>query len=246
MEKSKKRKTAREAIPKRIRFEVFKRDSFRCQYCGAQAPNVLLHVDHIDPVAKGGTNEILNLITSCSACNLGKSDIPLDDNSAVMKAVSQVEELQERREQLEMMLAWREGLRDLKDESIEKLCKYWEKNTPTWAVNDHGKKCIEKWLGDYSFDEIIKAMDIAARQYLELDSDGRVTVNIGVLVLIKYPEYVELNDNQKKTRTLKIFIIFVEFYEKDYRIILIIYVPYNGSRLQEAGMLRWMNYVKWR
>jgi len=43
-------------IPKRTRFEVLKRDRFRCQYCGASAPDALLHVDHIVPVAKGGDN----------------------------------------------------------------------------------------------------------------------------------------------------------------------------------------------
>ena len=44
----------RVAIPKSIRFEVFKRDSFTCQYCGESAPNVILNVDHIYPVSKGG------------------------------------------------------------------------------------------------------------------------------------------------------------------------------------------------
>ena len=53
----------RKSISKKNRFEVFKRDSFTCQYCGASAPDVLLEVDHIKPVASGGTNDILNLIT---------------------------------------------------------------------------------------------------------------------------------------------------------------------------------------
>lgn len=39
--------TNRKPISKTLRFEVFKRDSFKCQYCGAEAPNVLLHIDHI-------------------------------------------------------------------------------------------------------------------------------------------------------------------------------------------------------
>jgi 5-methylcytosine-specific restriction endonuclease McrA len=48
------------AISKKIRFEVFKRDSFICQYCGRSAPNVTLEVDHIEPISKGGTDDILN------------------------------------------------------------------------------------------------------------------------------------------------------------------------------------------
>jgi 5-methylcytosine-specific restriction endonuclease McrA len=53
---------ARKPIPKRIRFEVFKRDGFKCQYCGASAPDVLLQVDHIKPAAAGGEDDIINLI----------------------------------------------------------------------------------------------------------------------------------------------------------------------------------------
>ncbi len=62
----------RKAIPKSVRFEVFKRDNFTCQYCGRKAPDVVLEVDHINPVANGGENDILNLVTSCRDCNSGK------------------------------------------------------------------------------------------------------------------------------------------------------------------------------
>lgn len=82
---------SRKSISKKLRFEVFKRDSFTCQYCGAHPPKVVLHVDHIDPVANGGSNNIDNLVTSCDCCNLGKgarllSDIPqsLKDKSIAM------------------------------------------------------------------------------------------------------------------------------------------------------------------
>lgn len=62
----------RKAIGKKLRFDVFKRDGFKCMYCGAHPPGVLLHVDHINPVAEGGGNDIDNLVTSCEPCNLGK------------------------------------------------------------------------------------------------------------------------------------------------------------------------------
>jgi len=67
----------RVAISKRVRFEVFKRDSFTCQYCGAMPPKVPLEVDHVIPVSKGGDNHRMNLITSCFSCNRGKSNIEL-------------------------------------------------------------------------------------------------------------------------------------------------------------------------
>lgn len=64
--------TKRKAISIKTRFDVFKRDGFKCQYCGASPPNVLLHVDHIRPVFDGGDNGADNLVTSCEPCNLGK------------------------------------------------------------------------------------------------------------------------------------------------------------------------------
>jgi len=161
--------SARKPLSKSLRFEVFKRDSFRCQYCGGEAPNVLLHIDHIKPVADGGTNELTNLITSCMPCNLGKRDVPLADNAAVKKARVQLDELQERREQLELMMQWRESLRDLDQEAVERLAAYWNEHTPGWSVNDNGKRSIKKWLQNFSVEEICKAMDASATSYLEFD-----------------------------------------------------------------------------
>ena len=166
---------ARKAIPKRVRFEVFKRDNFKCQYCGATAPDVLLHIDHIKPVAKGGTNDILNLVTSCESCNSGKSDKLLNDNAAVNKSRTQLEALQERREQLEMMVQWQEGLKDLKDSAIDKLCEHWGELAPGFSVTDNGKKRLKKLVRDFPLNEIFEAMEIAAEQYLHFDDDGDVT-----------------------------------------------------------------------
>ena len=64
----------RKNVSNKTRFEVFKRDNFTCQYCGKSAPEVVLNVDHIEPVSKGGSNDISNLITSCFECNNGKGN----------------------------------------------------------------------------------------------------------------------------------------------------------------------------
>lgn len=64
---------ARKALSKKTRFEVFKRDGFKCMYCGAHPPAVLLEVDHIKPVAAGGGNDMDNLVSSCEPCNRGKA-----------------------------------------------------------------------------------------------------------------------------------------------------------------------------
>jgi hypothetical protein len=61
------------AVSKSVRFEIFDRDAFTCQYCGRRPPDVVLECDHIHPHSKGGGDEIVNLITSCYDCNRGKS-----------------------------------------------------------------------------------------------------------------------------------------------------------------------------
>lgn len=60
------------AVGPKMRFEVFKRDDFTCQYCGRKTPKVILECDHVVPRAEGGLDEIENLITSCFECNRGK------------------------------------------------------------------------------------------------------------------------------------------------------------------------------
>ena len=57
---------------------VFRRDGYRCQMCGASRDNgAELELDHITPVAKGGTNDIDNLQTLCKECNRNKADLIL-------------------------------------------------------------------------------------------------------------------------------------------------------------------------
>ncbi len=168
-------KTKRTSVSKSIRFEVFKRDSFKCQYCGASAPDVLLVLDHIEPVSKGGDNDLTNLITACAPCNTGKRDVRLDDRSAVIKARRQLEELQERREQLEMMMQWRQGLRELASDTVDELCSYWEDLAPGFIVSEYGRSNVRKWMRSFSVLEITQAMDVAADEYLKFDEKGNCT-----------------------------------------------------------------------
>lgn len=165
----------RKAISKKLRFDVFKRDNFKCQYCGAEAPKVVLHVDHINPVAKGGKNELLNLITACEGCNNGKSDRLLSDDSAVAKQRSQLEELAERREQLEMMLKWRDGLAELTDEQKLAIRAHFSKRVPGYSIKDESSIPSE-WIRKYPLAKILDAIDLAADRYLVFEA-GKPTVN---------------------------------------------------------------------
>lgn len=62
-------------LSKRTRFEILRRDEFACRYCGAKAPSVELHVDHVLPRKYGGTDDAWNLTAACVDCNLGKSHV---------------------------------------------------------------------------------------------------------------------------------------------------------------------------
>ena len=59
----------RQPIPRKLRHEVFMRDGYRCRECGASKDETSLEIDHIIPVARGGTNDIDNLQTLCRECN---------------------------------------------------------------------------------------------------------------------------------------------------------------------------------
>ena len=58
-----------------MRYDVMRRDGFKCVLCGATAADgAKLHVDHIYPVSKGGKTVMSNLRTLCERCNMGKSN----------------------------------------------------------------------------------------------------------------------------------------------------------------------------
>ena len=128
----------RRALGRKIRFDVFKRDLFVCQYCGAKAPEVVLHVDHMKPIIEGGTNDPFNLITSCAGCNLGKGKRLLSENHTLDLQRAQLEELEERRRQLEMMLEWRDELRNFKSIEIDLIADRISKRTG-YSLNQNGR-----------------------------------------------------------------------------------------------------------
>lgn len=165
----------RKSITKKLRFEVFKRDSFKCQYCGRTAPDVVLNVDHIKPVAEGGDNDITNLITSCFDCNMGKKDRLLDDQSMLEKQRKQLEELNERRQQLEMMMEWREGLMALEEDKVNFIAEKWSAAlNHQFSLNENGMKTVRKLLKKYEFNDILDSIESATSQYLVM-KDNKYT-----------------------------------------------------------------------
>jgi len=61
--------------------KVFKRDHFKCQYCGLDGLHrfenwLILTIDHVHPHARGGPRSMDNLVTACQPCNLIKGKRP--------------------------------------------------------------------------------------------------------------------------------------------------------------------------
>ena len=156
----------RKGISKSTRFEVFKRDSFTCQYCGKSATDVVLEVDHINPVSKGGDNDISNLITACFDCNRGKRDKKLTENQAIKKQKKELDKLNQRREQLEMMAQWRAELIDIENEEADKIMKLVSDSLGLNSkLTDTGRTKMKRLIKKYGFDEVLESSIIAYEQY---------------------------------------------------------------------------------
>jgi hypothetical protein len=184
----------RKPISNSIRFEVFKRDAFTCQYCGAKAPEVILNVDHINAVVSGGSNEIINLITSCFNCNSGKGARALNDTAIIEKQRKQIEELNERRTQLELLMAWRASLENIETETIDIICTAISKHSK-FRPSDAGRKHISKWLKKFSAAELLDALDICFLQYLKPDDDPKTLMGSWERAFCMTPRVAAINKN---------------------------------------------------
>lgn len=154
----------RKAVTKKMRFEVFKRDSFKCQYCGKSAPDVILEVDHIKPVAEGGKTTLLNLITSCRDCNRGKGKRKLNDNTEVTKQKAMLDELNEKRKQMEMLIEWKNELAEMEEHQID-ILEGLLVDDPAKCLTQDARRKLKSLLKEFGFNEVYEACEIAVLQY---------------------------------------------------------------------------------
>ena len=150
----------RKAISKKHRFEVLKRDSFTCQYCGKQPPETILEIDHIKPVAKGGDNSLLNLVTACVDCNRGKSARELSDNTTVKKQQKQLQLLNEKQNQIAMMIEWKESLIDHEADLVNSAEAIINLHlTGDTKVSEIGKTLIHRAIKKHGYTEVVDAIE---------------------------------------------------------------------------------------
>lgn len=150
---------ARKQLSKKTRFEVFKRDSFTCQYCGSVPPKVVLHVDHIVPVASGGENNIDNLITSCESCNQGKGATSLTSipESLVQKT--------KRMREIESQVTGYNEVVIAKTKRVENeawfVARTLENDDELCSYSANGIKSIKNFISLIGFEETVEAAGIA-------------------------------------------------------------------------------------
>ena len=148
----------RKSISKGKRFGIFKRDGFTCQYCGQQPPDTVLHIDHILPVIEGGTNEEMNLVTSCAACNIGKGRKLLD-----------------RPQRPDADLAWLE-----KQQELAELRRYQESSAAKRTIIDEIAKSLQEfWLEQTGQDYYLDSQSL----YRMLSSYGPELVEEGIMAI---------------------------------------------------------------
>lgn len=149
----------RAAISKKDRFEVFKRDSFTCQYCGNTPPAVVLEVDHVIPVAGGGENDQDNLLTSCFDCNRGKGARSLGQIPATV--VDKLEIAKERALQLSEYEKVLKAARRRLLRGVNEVASVYEGYVPGYTLSESARRSVKVFLGKLPLFAVIEAMEMA-------------------------------------------------------------------------------------
>lgn len=171
------------AASKRTRFEVFKRDKFTCQYCGRRPPEVVLQCDHIVPVAKGGVDDRENLTTACFACNIGKSDVPLENVAPALdelELLAGIQEMLERKVELERQTVVANATRQAVEEAVDIVQRWWgESFAGTRAVDVFERPSVRRFLNRITLDDLRVAVDqtefyVGQKPWMPHESESRL------------------------------------------------------------------------
>lgn len=149
----------RKSLSKKMRFDVFKRDGFQCQYCGSTPPSVVLEVDHIHPVSKGGKNRVDNLLTSCFDCNRGKGAglIEVAPQTVADKAAV----LAEKMAQLKAFERLQRSKRKSEEQSIDLVEQAYSNNFEGYIFKDRFRESVRGFLQSMPVYDVVDAMNRA-------------------------------------------------------------------------------------
>jgi len=173
-------------ISNKLRFEVFKRDKFACQYCGRTPPKVILEVDHIHPVSEGGSDDIQNLLTSCSDCNHGKGNTPLGFTKTRHDLDEDKQILAERENQLKEYQKFLKRVRQREDRDIDKIEQLiselsGDEGVQDIKLNKHGRESFRRFLKIFPVDIILEAINISQHNLRIKDPERIIRYTYGIL-----------------------------------------------------------------
>lgn len=162
-------KAKRTGISPKLRFDVFKRDGFTCQYCGGHPPAVVLQVDHIDPVVNGGKNNMDNLATSCDSCNLGKGGRLL--SSVPMPLAEKAATIAEQEKQLKGYMKILKAQKDRVEQDAWEVADVYMERFSKDSIRKDYMRSIKLFLQKLPLYEVVEAMETAtSRKSFNMDS----------------------------------------------------------------------------
>ncbi|WP_052590840.1 HNH endonuclease [Luteipulveratus mongoliensis] len=145
------------AVTKRTRFEVLRRDNYTCRYC--RSSEGALTIDHVTPVALGGTDDPDNLVACCKDCNAGKGSSSPDAESVA--AVT--EDALRWAKALQAAAQERAADRDGDREQIEAFRRTWDAATVTSQLPMNWESSVRRFLaGGLTTEDITDAVHITA------------------------------------------------------------------------------------
>lgn len=123
---------------------------------------MILHADHILPVVKGGTDDLANLITSCSECNLGKAARLLGDRPQALSSAQETEH--DRFDQLREYNEWLAERAVVKEDWFQQISTVWiilDRADPSkWVISGQRASTVRMFLDRLPAQEIIDALHI--------------------------------------------------------------------------------------
>lgn len=153
----------RKAISAGVRFSIFKRDLFTCQYCGAHPPAAILHVDHIVAVSSGGGNDDDNLVTSCSTCNGGKGAKSLDD--IPLSLSEKAKRVAESEKQLLGYQAVMDAKRDRLEMELWRVAEEIDTGSSEAGMDRGWTQGIRSFISRLGFDDVFDAAQVARGRF---------------------------------------------------------------------------------
>lgn len=149
----------RRPLSTKTRFEVFKRDGFKCQYCGAVPPNVILQVDHIVAVTKGGLNSMDNLVTCCQTCNIGKGNKDLKSSPRTLE--ERAKETKESESQLRGYYKVMKAQKDRVEKEVWDIAVELFPECKSEGIRKDWFRSIRMFIEKIGYFEVLEAAEIA-------------------------------------------------------------------------------------